>query len=64
MEFLVILSLSEYTSKPLSIKKPLFSKPFFIGARTFMRATKMGTLCAIYAILTFEEMTTSTSILL
>jgi hypothetical protein len=43
IEFLVIPSLTERTSKPLT-KKPPFIKPLFIGARTFIRAAKTSRL--------------------
>jgi hypothetical protein len=62
IEFLVTPSLTEHTSKPSSIKKPLFIKPLFIGARAFMKAAKTGTPFAIYATPTSEETTTSTNI--
>jgi hypothetical protein len=39
IEFPVIPSLAECTSKPLT-KKPPFIKPLFIGARAFVRAAK------------------------
>jgi hypothetical protein len=49
IEFPIMPSLTEHTSKPLSTKKPSFIKPLFIGARAFMRVAKTGTLFAIYA---------------
>jgi hypothetical protein len=62
IEFPITPSLTKRTSKPSSTKKPPFIKPLFIGARTFMRATKTGTPFVIYATPTSEETTTSINI--
>jgi hypothetical protein len=42
IEFPVIPTLTERTSKPSSTKKPPFIKPLFIGARTSVRAAVSG----------------------
>jgi hypothetical protein len=63
IEFPIIPSLTEHTSKPSSTKKLPFIKPLFIGARAFMRVPKTGTPFVIYATLIYEETTTSTNIL-
>jgi hypothetical protein len=63
MEFPVIPSFMERTSRPLTTKKPPFIKPLFIGGRAFMRAAKTGTPFAIYTTPTSGETTTSTNIL-
>jgi hypothetical protein len=62
MEFLEIPSLTECTNNPLSTKKPPFIQPLFIGARTFIRAIKIGTSFAICATPTSRKTITSTSI--
>jgi hypothetical protein len=61
LEFPVTPSLVERTSKPLT-KKPLFIKPFFTGARAFIRAAKISTPFAIYVVPASGETTTSTNI--
>jgi hypothetical protein len=62
IKFPVTSFLTKHTNKPSSTKKPLSNKPLFIGAKTFMRAAKTGTLFAIYATPTSEETTTSINI--